>query len=406
MKCIRLIVIAVLLCSSFGNANSQAYRFWRDVEKPVHEGWYTITLPPAMFKNLNDDYSDLRLYRVRETDSLEIPYIIEMKVDQLADQPIEVPLLNNSIKDGKRYVTFKLDNERANVLALQVQERNFDAEVTIRGSNDQREWYVLKENQRIAGIDNGVVNYAATSVIFPTAAFRYLQAVIAGGTLLNVEGAKLLRHIVTPGAYDTCSFVLNRKVEDKEKVTNLNFRLRHSQPIGKLQFRITEPQYFYRPFVLEAVYDSVVAHQQKTTYLYHEISRGHFSSQQTNAFSVPLTKALMWRIKIFNFDDQPLEVEQVIFLTPRVELKAKLSAGYYGLLYGDPAASAPKYDLIHFQDSIPDSVGTLEVFDETELAINAGNDAITLNKIWLWVALLLAIAVLGSATIVMIRKAS
>src|SRR5688572_26057786 len=136
MKRSELIYVLLVLLSGHCVAQPQ-FRYKRSVSGVEKEGWYALTLPSDIFRNIADDFGDLRLYSATEEDTLEVPYVLQVRHDEVTRETVHLPLFNESRKDGALYLTFELKNsQKVNYLSLQFEEANYFGYVTIEGSND------------------------------------------------------------------------------------------------------------------------------------------------------------------------------------------------------------------------------------------------------------------------------
>ena len=65
---------------------------------------------------------------------------------------------------------------------------------------------------------------------------------------------------------------------------------------------------------------------------------------------------------IYNLDDQPLQFNSVKATTPQYELVARFTSDSdYYLLYVNPYANSPRYDLANFKENVPENVVSLKI---------------------------------------------
>jgi hypothetical protein len=107
------------------------------------------------------------------------------------------------------------------------------------------------------------------------------------------------------------------------------------------------------------------------------------------------------RIKVFNYDDQPIKFSEVrVYGYPYYLLFRREPGKSYRLFYGNPSAAAPRYDLEHLApylkiEQLP--VASLaDERDNQEFARRARESWLERQPIWLWATLVVAALVLGT----------
>ena len=113
------------------------------------------------------------------------------------------------------------------------------------------------------------------------------------------------------------------------------------------------------------------------------------------------------RIEIENFDNRPLKIEGVTVKGYEHQLIARFTepAKYY-LVYGNPKANKPNYDISNFTENIPNTISALNLSKEKTIDKKEVSKRSPLfeNKLWLWGIMGLIICLLGWFTIKMISK--
>jgi hypothetical protein len=319
---------------------------------------------------------------------------------------VELRELNKSRKDGKLFITFELPKGLSvNYVDLRVEEDNFDGYVTLEGSPDQHEWFEITKHQRILSVKNGQVEFSSTSLRFPESNYRFLRASIESDKPLTVTSASFLKTTTKAGTFQTIDQHWKVSQNKAGKQTLIDITFKDSQPVNKLQFDIPHQVDYYRSFSIAIVEDSTQT-PKGWTYYYNPLYSGYLTSLSNNAIEISTTRAKKLRVIIHNADNPPLTINQVTASGPQVDMIMKLAAGdNYFLLYGNKNIAPPSYDLVHFQDQIPDSVTSIT--PEAEEYIGTPEEHVSPlleNKLWLWAAMGLVIGVLGFFTLKMMKS--
>jgi glycosylphosphatidylinositol transamidase (GPIT) subunit GPI8 len=142
---------------------------------------------------------------------------------------------------------------------------------------------------------------------------------------------------------------------------------------------------------------------------YVRLTSGVLSSLEQNDFDVSNVIVKDIRIRIFNQDNQPLDIseEEVSGNVHEVIARFTEDADYF-FSYGNEEAYRPSYDINHFTNTIPKDLKTVTL--DEELSINqidssGETDAEEeMNKSWLWAIMAVIIIVLGWFTFKMMRS--
>ncbi|HYG18851.1 MAG TPA: DUF3999 family protein [Ohtaekwangia sp.] len=402
---ISFVATALLLASSLCTAQQKNFQYRRKVSAVPVDGWYAIKLPPATFKHLNDNYSDVRIWSITDSDTVEVPYLLKVREDEVTNETVRLRELNKSTKDNNLFITFEVpEGLSVNYTNLQVEEENFDAYITLEGSHSQRDWYTVAEKQRILAIHRPPVEFRSTEIRFPPSNYRYLRMKIESSTPLHVTSASFRKNSIKSGAIDRIDQQW-KVVQDKPaRQTRVDVAFRHEQPANKIGITLTNESDYYRPYTLEVLQDSAETPKGWIFY-YTPVANGYLTSLQQNEIQFTTQDVSKVRLIIHNADNPPLKINDLTVWGPSVELIAKLKAGNdYHLHYGNEHMSQPQYDLAHFTDQIPDSTATIGLDEEEYLGTPAVNVKPFLeNKAWLWAAMGAVIAILGLFTLRMMR---
>lgn len=403
MKNLIILPLLILSASCFGRQDFHYKRRLAPVEK---EGWYNLILPVDVFQHVNSNYSDLRLLQITEKDSTEIPYLLKIKNDDVSEGFLNLEVLNKSTRDGKLYLTFKLNKGlEVNYLDLSFEEDNYNGYVKLEGSNDQKEWFELVNHQRILSMQNNMINFQFATLNFPLTNYHYLRAAISTDKPLTFKSASFRTRKIKEGSFYTTAPKLVTSLLKKEKQTVIEMNLPVIQPVSKASIQIQAQGDYYRAFSLEMLRDSAQAPNQTWTYYFEPLISGYLTSIEPNQFQFEPVNSKKLRLIIYNEDNAPLKVQSITIAGPYIELTSQLKPGANYLFYGNENLTPPTYDLIHFTNQIPDTVKIISADIEEKLFVDQPKASPLLeNKLWLWGAMALIIGLLGFATLKMISK--
>lgn len=404
MKPIEITILLVVLSVTIATAQP-TFRFKRSIDNVQRKGWHTMTLPDDMFRDLNRQMSDFRLFALEVSDTLEIPYLLVVKDDVVSVGAVDLPVLNKSYSDGSLYLMFALNAAHpVNHLSLDFKERNFFGQVALEGSDDRKQWFSIVEGQRIVSVDKGAEHYNLSRIDFPVIDYRFLRVRISSDVPLTFQKASFHHRMVEQGVFHTRSSTWQHHTDKKTKRTLVDISLEHYVPVSSLEIKTDSARDYYRPMRIEFVADSFKT-DKGWMKSYETLYEGHLTSFRPNAFSFPWKVARDLRIVIMNHDNQPLDINAISIAGPQANIVAQLEPGNNFVLYGSGDLSIPAYDLAYFQKNIPDSLHVAKLGAVETLAVaDDGTQALFENKVWLWSIMIVMIGGLGFFTLRMIRQ--
>lgn len=194
----KLNILFILLL--IGIAASAQYTYQRKLSEVTQTGWYRFTLPPALMTKIKPGFDDLRIYATGN-DSTEIPYLVRIAADEIIREQVKAEPFNISRQGTTLYFSVKLNRvEPVNLTTLQFEQDNYDAEVTIEGSNDQKEWFSIQTG-RIIAINKTPVNYQYNQVYFPNTQYNFLRFGVKNSTALALRHVDFYQTKTTKGLF-------------------------------------------------------------------------------------------------------------------------------------------------------------------------------------------------------------
>lgn len=381
------------------------FHFRRRISTPTSAGWYSIVLGNDLFKDLNNDISDLRIYQFTAKDTVESPYVLNVRQQQIMEEVFHPVAFNQARKGREQFFTLELPkNTEINFVELSFNETNFDGTATVEGSNDQKEWFEIARNQRIISIANQHLNFYSATIHFSIQRFRYIRVRVNADKELTLQKTTLKRKTVKHAIENKPRLLWRADVDKKAKQTIVKIELNKYQPVVALEVEVSDKADYYRPFRLEKITDSTST-PKGWQYFYSTIVRGYITSLDSNRFVFTYAPAKKMRLVIDNADNVPLNITSVSLSSPLVQLIARMTEGEHFLYYGNGGARTPDYDLANFQSKIPSMAGALMLGEEEKLIRGeAPPSALIQNKIWLWILIGTVIAVLGYFTVRMMKE--
>ncbi|TRZ41179.1 DUF3999 family protein [Robertkochia solimangrovi] len=402
----KLYLFLFLLTGLFTYGQFDAFGYKRSVQVKAGS-WQKIALPDAIYGRLSEDLTDLRIYGLSGNDTLEVPYRIVNKKERISEDTIGYKILNRSRKGNEYYFTFEISEDQAvNFMDLNFSNRNFDWSADLEGSNDQKEWYTILEDQRMLSIKNSKADYRYTTLNFPDCGYKYYRLSFQSDKNPGLLHASLFRKEVVNGEFKTYKKLNTVTRENrKSKHTDIDVTLKEPVPVSRVRITVADTNDYYRQVVVRGLSDSIRT-QNGWVYTYKELASGTLSSMGKNdlEFDDKVVKKL--KITIQNNDNAPLVIRSLEVEGNPYALEARFAepADYY-LVYGGKHVQRPEYDIRFYEDNIPDNMpvvipGLEEIIKKDDPEVIS---PLIEHKYWLWLVMGLIVLTIGGFTLRMMK---
>ena len=388
-------------------AQTKNYRHQIDL-KGITNNWHSIPLPDAIFPLVKTGLEDLRIYGIKGTDTVEVPYILEKSANQVVDKEISFQIINQSKSLEGYYFTFEATQaEIINQLRLSFEQRNFDWKVTLAGSNDNIEWFTILTDHRILSVKNSKTDYQYTQLDFQNSKFNYYRLCIKANEQPTINAAKILKSTTLIGLKKLIAFQSFQVINNaRNKESTIDITLPHAVPVSNLTLNVQGGLDFYRALKIECATDSFKT-DKGVQYHFERVYEGTISSLEIPEFNFTGTLAKRLKITIQNNDNQPLHIQAIALHGPIYELIARFQKTdyHYALYYGNEQAKPPVYELKTFENKIPITMTALTL---GQAQLNPAyvikiERPIFENKAWLWALMGLIVSIIGFFTYKMLK---
>lgn len=375
------------------------HRYRAPLQEVTRTGFYRFQLSPQLAGLLGEGFKDLR---ISDGSKHFVPYFISRELPpgrQFVAFPMQSVTTDTS-GNSVLVVRHKYPGTSLSELFLVIRNAAVQRYVTISGSNDGNNWYIIRERilmEQAVG-DSGYAHIQ--SLQFPPSNYAWFRLVVdnAHSDPLNIlqagmyhsgEGFHGERPVENPPPQFT-----QRDSSDGNTYLYVSQQLPY--PIAQLQCIVSAPLYERQA----VVYELSAGHPRRQA--------GSFvlSSRFPVAGYPLVSRARELLIVIANGDNVPLKIAELRLFADRYMVYSYLEAGKtYTLLLGDSTLQRPVYDLEHFSSQLPANVATLShgaitpVGTHSESSAPGGAD----SKIWLWVSIIAAILLLALLTLRLVK---
>ena len=392
-----------------GQARISDFDYKRELSG-VSGQWHSILLPDDIFGKLRGDLQDIRIFGITEDGStIEAPYLLRISKSTTTQEQVPFRLLNKSHNSEGYYYTFETPEAGpVNRISLNFSIENFDWLITLQGSQNLQEWYIIRENIRFVSIKNETADFRHTNLAFPLSQYRYFRLMVQSEEEPGLTNAILTRYETSGGSLKSHPVAkMEVKENDQTRQTEIDVRLSMPVPVSRLTFIVSDSIDYFRPVTIRYLADSLQT-EQGWRYSYRALGSDALNSAEESEFSFNSTTVRDLSIIIDNHDNRPLSIGGVEVKGYIHELVVRFTedAGYI-LAYGNNRATMPNYDIGRFTDAIPLSPAALELGEELEI-IKPEEPVIKPlfeKQVWLWGIMAVIIVVLGWFSMAMLRKA-
>jgi hypothetical protein len=326
----------------------RAWRYSRAIGQSAlpPPAFYKVHLAPAVFPHSQISLADLRII---DESGAEVPFVLSTESGGTKTESRGAEMRENSYVAGQyTQVLLDLGKQAAfhNSVKIVTPEQNFMNWVEVAASDDTRVWRIVKTRAPISrfrqeNLDgNQTVHYSQNNA-------RYLRLrILETSRQFPVSGVEVYfnSEVVEP-AREAIPVTLVADPSAPSSVTRWNADFDGAlYPISEIAFETRQPE-FFRAVRVQTSEDG----RDWNFCGSGEIYRYKVGDKLEESLRVPLyswRSPRYWRIEVLNQNDAPLQnvTAQFVMHSRSLYFEQKV-ARPYRLIYGNPRATAPRYDL-------------------------------------------------------------
>jgi Protein of unknown function (DUF3999) len=307
--------------------------------------YFRFSLDGETFDHSLKSLADLRIV---DDQSREVSYALFEEREKTTEEQYAPKIFNRGVLPGQ-YSTLTLDLEREipnNTLTLNTKSKNFRRRVEIAGSQDGRQWLVLKHDAYIFDF-SGDQKVHLTTIKYPENRHRYLRVRVWNGMEppLEFDGASLsLVTTTTPRRVSRTSRLFSREEDPKLKASVCVLDLTYRRLPSDFLMLETPEENFSRLVEILSSNDLKAWQTQAQSDFYRFRTSRHSVEKKTLHF--PEARHRYLKVIVYNHDDPPLKLTSFEVRGIEKDLIFQFQPGrQYWLYYGNPTALAPQYDI-------------------------------------------------------------
>lgn len=332
----------ISLCSS-----AQTTTWTADIQSVDLSAYYNIELDQRLVGGANKDFSDLRVLVSKGQDKQdEVPYFVR-SVNPVESKSRFEPykLIENRAKDSINLIV--LDNsakDLVNRFYLVYKNADVNIDMTIRGSDNLKKWYVVKQRSAVSNYRNANGTDAVLILDFPEGDYKYYEIVLTSNqnSPLDVREVSKMSSSSIYGQFVELNVGKFVQTEDKDNRTVITFpELKDAYRVEKIEVTVdSETVYMRRAQLKDTInYD---------TYSFQ------LSSKSANTFFVDDFKMQgSTRLSIENNNNPALKITSVKVYGLKRYVCAHLNSQMkYSIAIDAKKYSSPDYDIQQFKDDL------------------------------------------------------
>ena len=403
-----LLIIMIFISFNFGTA--QDFNWKVEVPPVDTSAYYNIFLRPEITANLNYKFSDIRIYNAKRN---EIPFIRLSQEDEFkTSKSKKVKIIQNEHKTAKKFTFVLIHNSQKDEydnFVLIIKQTDAEKWVHISGSNDLKNWHILKNNTRYQSEYSDSTTAELRLLDIPASKYEYYKILLFDYNREVFQINKILNYEIGDNEISYTKVVQPTfRQDDTTQATRTLLRISFpkAQYIDKIVFEIESPNYYLRKAELTKQ-DSSTGKKIRLEY-YDEAQKDFYlNSDSSNILILSKFYAKELVLVIDNNDDIPLKISGVKAYQENEYLTAFLqNEQKYYIEFGNKNVPPPIYDLKHFKDKIPANLRVVQVSKITQLIDynTTKHGALYIKPFYLWIAFGVVILILSLISIKVFKK--
>ncbi|MEP7265488.1 MAG: DUF3999 family protein [Bacteroidota bacterium] len=381
-----------LLMMIAANVSAQHFRYECTLPVTDSSAYYQVNLTPEINGKFKEDGADFRIYN----EGNEVPYIIKSNTPVYSMQQFRNHEIVSKqyLKDSLTLIVVKPAFTRSiHQLVMVIHKADVQKEISISGSNDNQQWFVVKEREIVIPVSNDTATTSQLPVEFPPADYNYYRIEINDhhSKPVNVDQVGYYFSDIKSGAYQQVKAKCIVTDSSKTKSTWITIRTNETVSVDDIEVEIKSPAFYKRTVNVYTLMDN------------HLIPAGTYEWKAESPQHVHVNlRSDNFYLQILNEDNPPLKTGVInCFQYERHAIAFFEKGKTYSLQFGDSLLESPVYDIAYFQSTIPQELPVLIPGDVKEIKTTAATVAppsFFSSKKILWVVIIIVVSFLGFVT--------
>lgn len=386
-------------------AQTTGFKYFSNLDSIKKSGFYNISISPEISSHLKTDYSDVR---ITNESGKWIPHLLYAPVAEDSNSVLLSDLKYNIAENTTTATEIIIDANQptSNNIGLRLTNSTAERYGSFSGSNDKINWFSINDSIVLKPIADEKETATVIRINFPTNNFRYFKMVIHNNHKNPFEIKGVIEFVYSAGIGNPAIKLITNPAPliqqmDSGKISYI--RVSQQQPFhfDHISFQTWNVKYFNRRV------DIYVPTSKNHSYANpgQWIQSFTISNNSNLQCKVPLTKASVFYVLIYNEDNLPLFVKELSTACSHRYITAFLEFGIrYKLMMDYEQATIPHYDLSFLNTKLPDSIPFLNSSKIVQVISKQANNINSNNKWILWISIAAALVILLFFTFKMIKE--
>jgi hypothetical protein len=367
------------------------------IQNIKQNGLHKIVLTPEIRAAANEN---LDYFRIFDKDKKEVPYVVIYNSEEETSKYISFDVVSKEIiKDSVTSIV--VENKtglKIDQLFLSIANTAISKQYSVSGSNDNKEWFGLIDNQILSGLSASKETTVAKVISFPLNNYKYLRINLKDKNSLPIN-------IVSIGKYDN-QFLQQEPLEIKDfkyqitqdlkrKVTQITLSANSNNKIDAIAFSINTDYYTRNAKILVKRERKIKKRIEETEEV---ISNFQLNSKNSSIISLSNFQEKEFIIEIDNLDNQPLEIESIQLLQKPLFIVSELVSKENYIVQIDSSYSKPSYDLANFIEESKNDYALAAISNFEKVApknVTTTEKTFWQSALFMWICIVLGGAVIA-----------
>ena len=384
-----------LLLALFLGLIHQAQTYKGNLEPIKQNSFHRISLNPDIRSVMGNN---LDFVRIKDAKNNEIPFIEFISKSKNSDFQGFNIISNLSNDKESIFIIENKKTEDIELLTLKIANNDLQKTYSISGSNDQKDWFGLVNNQQIGEMAQTNGTFVEKDFVFPRNNYKFLKFVFSNKNSLPIN-------VLSFGSYKSRKqyaekailqgFEQKIKQKKKKKKTVIHIKFPEKQMVDAILFKITSPSFYLRNATIKVLKTKI--NKNKKEKYEAEIADFQLNSKLVNQFSLTNLYEKEFNIELENQDNQPLEISKIQLFQEPLNIVADLKSGESYQIEIDSTLETPQYDLANFSDKIPNNLPEVNILNFKK-SINSENletgKSFWQSSLFMWICIVFAVVVI------------
>ena len=397
----KLLICCLLIC---GFGFSQSHK--ATISNIQKDGFHKIAISPEIRSASQDN---LAYFRILDKNKKEVPFanFDNAQHNSLLFQRLDI-LSKTRSKDSITSIIISVNGlKNTTELSLLISNTTINKTYSISGSNNQQDWFGLVSNQTLNDLTNANGTTITKSIMLPRNNYKFLRFDFNDKKSLPINVLEMgylngeRKAIETISLYD---FQYKISEDKKRKKSIITFSSNNFQIVDGISFDVKTKLFLRNASVFKNTTRKI---RKRTENFKQEISSFNLNSNTSNSFQLNSFFEKEFTVEIDNQDNQPLDISKIKVFQNTVSVVADLKANEKYEVIIDSTLSQPNYDLTNFTQNLLAYLPKVTIINlkKTNAEFkNASEKAFWQQPVFLWSAILLALAILGYFVISMLKE--